>query len=93
MADRFRITLGQLNPTVGDLAGNAALARKDVSIGDPVGTHRVLEIASIADQRPAGTDRLPEIAVLPGKSDRPADPPRGRQFCAERRKGLAGRGQ
>ena len=27
MADRFRITLGQLNPTVGDLAGNAALAR------------------------------------------------------------------
>ncbi|QFT58732.1 Glutamine-dependent NAD(+) synthetase [Sulfitobacter sp. THAF37] len=26
MADRFRITLGQLNPTVGDLAGNAALA-------------------------------------------------------------------
>ncbi|MFK7763866.1 MAG: NAD+ synthase [Roseobacter sp.] len=28
MADRFRITLAQLNPTVGDLAGNAALARK-----------------------------------------------------------------
>ena len=28
MADRFRITLGQLNPTVGDLAGNAALARR-----------------------------------------------------------------
>jgi len=27
MADRFRITLGQLNPTVGDLAGNAAKAR------------------------------------------------------------------
>ncbi len=27
MADRFRITLGQLNPTVGDLAGNADLAR------------------------------------------------------------------
>jgi NAD+ synthase len=27
MADHFRITLGQLNPTVGDLAGNAALAR------------------------------------------------------------------
>ena len=27
MADRFRITLGQLNPTVGDLAGNASLAR------------------------------------------------------------------
>ena len=26
MADRFRITLGQLNPTVGDLAGNAAQA-------------------------------------------------------------------
>ena len=28
MADRFRITLGQLNPTVGDLAGNAARARE-----------------------------------------------------------------
>ncbi len=27
MSDRFRITLGQLNPTVGDLAGNATLAR------------------------------------------------------------------
>lgn len=27
MADRFRITLGQMNPTVGDLAGNAMLAR------------------------------------------------------------------
>lgn len=27
MADTFRITLCQLNPTVGDLAGNAALAR------------------------------------------------------------------
>ena len=26
MAERFRITLGQLNPTVGDLAGNAAQA-------------------------------------------------------------------
>ncbi len=28
MADRFRITLGQLNPTVGDLSGNVELARK-----------------------------------------------------------------
>ena len=27
MADRFRITLGQLNPTVGDIEGNAAMAR------------------------------------------------------------------
>lgn len=27
MADRFRITLGQLNPTVGDLPGNSAKAR------------------------------------------------------------------
>lgn len=27
MADRFRVTLAQLNPTVGDLAANAALAR------------------------------------------------------------------
>ncbi len=28
MSDRFRITLAQFNPTVGDLSGNAALARK-----------------------------------------------------------------
>ncbi len=27
MADRFRVTLAQMNPTVGDLAGNAAKAR------------------------------------------------------------------
>ncbi len=27
MTDRFRITLGQMNPTAGDLSGNAALAR------------------------------------------------------------------
>ena len=27
MGDRFRVTLAQLNPTVGDLAGNAAKAR------------------------------------------------------------------
>ena len=27
MADRFRVTLAQLNPVVGDLAGNAAQAR------------------------------------------------------------------
>ena len=26
MADRFRVTLAQMNPTVGDLAGNAAKA-------------------------------------------------------------------
>ncbi|MGP3695900.1 NAD+ synthase [Rhodobacter sp. NSM] len=28
MPERFRLTLAQLNPTVGDLAGNAALARR-----------------------------------------------------------------
>ena len=33
MADRFRITLGQLNPTVGDLAGNADLAREAWAAG------------------------------------------------------------
>ena len=27
MTDRFRLTMGQLNATVGDLAGNAAKAR------------------------------------------------------------------
>ena len=28
MTNRFRITLAQMNPTVGDLAGNAALAKR-----------------------------------------------------------------
>ena len=28
MTDRFRLTIGQLNATVGDLAGNARIARK-----------------------------------------------------------------
>ncbi|MEX3313662.1 nitrilase-related carbon-nitrogen hydrolase [Sulfitobacter sp. PS-8MA] len=28
MTDRFRLTLGQMNPTAGDLSGNAALARQ-----------------------------------------------------------------
>ena len=28
MTDRFRITLAQLNPVVGDIAGNAARARE-----------------------------------------------------------------
>ncbi len=27
MADRFRIALAQLNPVVGDIAGNLAMAR------------------------------------------------------------------
>jgi NAD+ synthase len=41
MADRFRITLGQLNPTVGDLAGNAALARKAWAAGKEAGADLV----------------------------------------------------
>ncbi|XDA98435.1 NAD+ synthase [Sulfitobacter sp. LCG007] len=41
MADRFRITLGQLNPTVGDLAGNAALARKAWEAGREAGADLV----------------------------------------------------
>ena len=41
MADRFRITLGQLNPTVGDLAGNAALAREAWEAGRDAGADLV----------------------------------------------------
>jgi NAD+ synthase len=41
MADRFRITLGQMNPTVGDLAGNAALARRAWEEGRAAGADLV----------------------------------------------------
>ena len=37
MSDRFRLTLGQLNPTVGDLPGNAALAREAWQAGRDAG--------------------------------------------------------
>ena len=41
MADRFRLTLAQLNPTVGDLAGNAALARDAWERGREAGANLV----------------------------------------------------
>ncbi len=41
MTERFRITLGQLNPTVGDLAGNAALAREAWEAGRAAGADLV----------------------------------------------------
>ncbi|OUS33224.1 NAD+ synthase [Rhodobacterales bacterium 56_14_T64] len=41
MTDRFRITLAQMNPTVGDLAGNAALARQAWKQGCAVGADLV----------------------------------------------------
>jgi NAD+ synthase len=41
MADTFRITLCQLNPTVGDLAGNAALARDAWAQGRDAGADMV----------------------------------------------------
>jgi NAD+ synthase len=41
MTSRFRITLGQLNPTVGDLAGNAALARDAWEQGKAAGADMV----------------------------------------------------
>ncbi|MEP3945698.1 NAD+ synthase [Ascidiaceihabitans sp.] len=41
MADTFRITLGQLNPTVGDIAGNAALARDAWDQGKAAGADLV----------------------------------------------------
>ncbi|SEI53609.1 Glutamine-dependent NAD(+) synthetase [Marinovum algicola] len=41
MADTFRITLAQLNPTVGDIAGNAALARDAWAAGKSAGADLV----------------------------------------------------
>ena len=41
MADKFRITLGQLNPTVGDLAGNAAKAQQAWEAGKAAGAQMV----------------------------------------------------
>jgi NAD+ synthase len=41
MSDRFRITLAQLNPTVGDLAGNAAKARAAWEEGKAAGADLV----------------------------------------------------
>ncbi|MFD1157438.1 NAD+ synthase [Roseovarius aestuarii] len=41
MADRFRLTLAQMNPTVGDLEGNAALARRAWEAGRQAGANLV----------------------------------------------------
>ncbi|GGO50489.1 NAD+ synthase [Roseovarius pacificus] len=41
MADRFRLTLAQLNPTMGDLKGNAALARRAWAEGRAAGANLV----------------------------------------------------
>ena len=41
MADRFRITLAQLNPTVGDIEGNVALARDAIAQGAAAGADLV----------------------------------------------------
>ncbi|SNR80758.1 NAD+ synthase [Puniceibacterium sediminis] len=41
MAERFRLTLAQLNPTVGDLVGNAALARDAWEQGRAAGADMV----------------------------------------------------
>ena len=41
MADRFRVTLAQLNPTVGDLDGNAALAARAWQAGKVAGADLV----------------------------------------------------
>ncbi|WP_136637192.1 NAD+ synthase [Pseudooceanicola onchidii] len=41
MTDRFRITLAQLNPTVGDLSGNAAKARDAWAQGKAADAHLV----------------------------------------------------
>jgi NAD+ synthase len=42
MADRFRLTMAQLNPTVGDIAGNAAKARAAWEEGKAAGADMVM---------------------------------------------------
>ncbi|HKL68475.1 NAD+ synthase [Salibaculum sp.] len=42
MADRFRLTMAQLNPTVGDIAGNAAKARAAWDRGRAAGADMVM---------------------------------------------------
>ncbi|KAG1647711.1 Glutamine-dependent NAD(+) synthetase [Nymphon striatum] len=42
MTDRFRVTLAQLNPTVGDIAGNAAKARDAWAQGRDAGADLVM---------------------------------------------------
>ncbi|MGR3513947.1 MAG: NAD+ synthase [Paracoccaceae bacterium] len=41
MSDRFRLTLAQMNPTVGDLAGNMALAQRAWEAGQAAGSDMV----------------------------------------------------
>ena len=41
MGERFRLTLAQMNPTVGDLAGNSALAKKAWEAGRDAGSDLV----------------------------------------------------
>ena len=41
MTDRYRLTIAQLNPTVGDLAGNAAKAQAAWSEGRAAGADMV----------------------------------------------------
>jgi NAD+ synthase len=41
MANSFRLTMAQLNPTVGDIAGNAAKARDAWAQGKAAGSHYV----------------------------------------------------
>ncbi len=41
MGERFRLTLAQMNPTVGDLAGNAALAKRAWEAGRDAGSDLV----------------------------------------------------
>ena len=41
MSNKFRLTLAQVNPTVGDLAGNAELARRAWAVGRDAGADMV----------------------------------------------------
>ncbi len=75
MSDRFRITLAQMNPTVGDLEGNAALARRAWEAGRDAGAdfvaltemfitgYQVQDLIMKPAFARAAMDRLEQLAI------------------------------
>ena len=60
MADRFRLTLAQLNPTVGDLEGNAALALDAWQQGREAGVAVGRRRGGLAVSVSSGGDGVPQ---------------------------------
>jgi len=63
MADQFRLTMAQLNPTVGDLAGHAAKARAAWHAGRAAGAHMAALPQLLLTRYPA--QHLPRPRGLP----------------------------